>query len=207
MARAGFTAISSGKITFGKDGRWYSDDEPIPNAAINRLFSRTLKILPDGRARLELGEDKADVVIEDTPWVVTGVEGNPTGGFVLVLNDETREPLDPTGLRVGPGNVLYARVKAGAHEARVLRPRVLRAHAARRGGSGRRGRARGRRAARDDPLSDGRRPRRAGDSAEHGLDRPALRRDRIAPPSRRPARLHDRRSTAPPRRPRLLEAR
>jgi uncharacterized protein len=122
MARAGFTAISSGKITFGKDGRWYSDDEPIPNAAINRLFSRTLKILPDGRARLELGEDKADVVIEDTPWVVTGVEGNPTGGFVLVLNDETREPLDPARLRVGPGNVLYARVKAGAHEARVLRP-------------------------------------------------------------------------------------
>jgi len=122
MARAGFTAISSGKIRFGKDGRWYSDDEPIPNAAINRLFSRTLKILPDGRARLELGEDKADVVIEDTPWVVTRVEGDPSGGFVLVLNDETREPLDPTGLRVGPGNVLYARVKAGAHEARVLRP-------------------------------------------------------------------------------------
>ena len=43
MARAGFTAISSGKITFGKDGRWYSDDEPIPNRAINRLFSRTLE--------------------------------------------------------------------------------------------------------------------------------------------------------------------
>ena len=122
MARAGFTAISSGRIKFGKDGRWYSDDEPIPNRAINRLFSRTLKVLPDGRARLELGEDKADVEIEDTPWVVTRVEGDPARGFTVVLNDETREPLDPGGLRVGRGNVLYCRVKHGRHEARFLRP-------------------------------------------------------------------------------------
>jgi hypothetical protein len=122
MARAGFTAISSGKIRFGKDGRWYSDDEPIPNRAICRLFSRTLIVLPDGRARLELGEDKADVVIEDTPWVVTAVEGDSTRGFTVVLNDETREPLDAASLRVGAENVLYGRVKGGAHEARFLRP-------------------------------------------------------------------------------------
>ena len=121
MARAGFTAISSGKIKFGKDGLWYSDDEPIPNAAIRRLFSRTLKVLPDGRGRLELGEDRADVIIEDTPWVVTAVDGDPARGFTVTLNDETREPLDPAFLRVGAGNVLYCRVKGG-HEARFLRP-------------------------------------------------------------------------------------
>jgi hypothetical protein len=122
MARAGFTAISSGKIKFGKDGRWYSDDELIPNRAIGRLFSRALQVLPDGRARLELGEDRADVIIEDTPWVVTAVEGEPDRGFTIVLNDETREPLDPVTLRVGTGNVLYCRVKGGAHEVRWLRP-------------------------------------------------------------------------------------
>jgi hypothetical protein len=122
MARAGFTAISSGQIKFGKDGRWYSDDEPIPNRAICRLFSRALKMLPDGRGRLELGEDRADVLIEDTPWVVTGIEGDPRRGFTLVLNDETREPLDPGSLRVGAGNVLYCRAKAGACEVRFLRP-------------------------------------------------------------------------------------
>jgi hypothetical protein len=122
MARAGFTAISSGKIRFGRDGRWYSDDEPIPNRAICRLFSRALRVLPDGRGRLELGEDKADVAIEDTPWVVIAVEGDPARGFTLVLNDETREPLDPRALRVGAENVLYSRVKGGAHEARLLRP-------------------------------------------------------------------------------------
>ena len=122
MARAGFTAISSGSIRFGKDGRWYSDDEPIPNRAICRLFSRTLRILPDGRGRLELGEDRADVTIEDTPWVVTRIEGDPSRGFTVVLNDETTEALDPASLRVGADNVLYCRVKAGAHEARFLRP-------------------------------------------------------------------------------------
>ncbi|TMA37615.1 MAG: DUF1285 domain-containing protein [Deltaproteobacteria bacterium] len=122
MARAGFTAISSGKIKFGKDGRWYSDDELIPNRAIGRLFSRALQVLPDGRARLELGEDRADVIIEDTPWVVTAVEGSPQQGFTIVLNDETRELLDPATLRIGAENVLYCRVKGGAHEARWLRP-------------------------------------------------------------------------------------
>ena len=113
MARAGFTAISSGKIKFGKDGRWYSDDEPIPNRAICRLFSRALKVLPNGRGRLELGEDKADVTIEDTPWVVLAVEGDPTRGFTVVLNDETREP--PAGIENGPKPMSW-RTSAGPTE-------------------------------------------------------------------------------------------
>ena len=122
MARAGFTAIHSGRIKFGKDGRWYCDDEPIPNRAICRLYARAMTVGDDGVARLRLGEDKAEVVIEDTPWVVTQVEGDPSRGFDVVLNDETREPLEPGGLRVGPGNVLYCRVKGGRHDARFLRP-------------------------------------------------------------------------------------
>ena len=54
--------------------------------------------------------------------MVTAVEGSPTTGFTVVLNDETRERLDPASLRVGAENVLYCRVKDGAHEARFLRP-------------------------------------------------------------------------------------
>jgi len=122
MARAGFTAIGSGKIRFGRDGRWYSDDEVIPNRAICRLFSQHLRVLSDGRGRLEIGEDKADVTIEDTPWVVTAVDGDPESGFAVVLNDDTREPLDPATLVVGRDDVLYCRVKGGAYEARFLRP-------------------------------------------------------------------------------------
>ena len=122
MARAGFTAITSGTIKFGKDGRWYCDDEPIPNRAICQLYSRTIRVLPDGRARLELGEDKADVVIEDTPWVVTGVDRGPAGDFAVTLSDGSTEPLDAGSLRTSAEHVLYCRVKGGVHEARFLRP-------------------------------------------------------------------------------------
>ena len=38
-----------------------------------------------------------------------------------MLNDDTREPLDPTALEVGAGNVLYAHVKGGDARARFLR--------------------------------------------------------------------------------------
>lgn len=121
MARAGFTAIHSGRIRFGKDGRWSCDGEPISNPAICRLYARTMTVGPDGRARLELGEDRAEVEIEDTPWVVTTVEGDAQRGFTVVLNDETREPLDVGSLRVSTAHVPYCRVKGGRIEARLLR--------------------------------------------------------------------------------------
>ncbi len=121
MARAGFTAIHAGRIRFGKDGRWYCDGEPIANAAICRLYARTMTVGPDGRARLELGEDRAEVEIEDTPWVVTRVEGDPRDGFAAILNDGSREPLDLDTLRLGPGDVPYCRMKGGRVEVRLLR--------------------------------------------------------------------------------------
>ena len=90
MPRAGFTAIHAGRIRFGRDGRWYCDGEPIANRAICQLYARAMTVGPDGRARLTLGEDRAEVEIEDTPWVVTGIDGDPVRGFTLVLNDETQ---------------------------------------------------------------------------------------------------------------------
>jgi hypothetical protein len=121
MPRAGFTAIHAGRIRFGKDGRWYCDGEPIANRAICQLYARAMTVDPDGRARLVLGDDRAEVEIEDTPWVVTGIDGDPSGGFTVVLNDETREPLDPTTLWVSAQHVPYCRVKGGRYEARLLR--------------------------------------------------------------------------------------
>ena len=120
MARAGFTAIWAGQIRFGRDGQWYCDGEPIAKRAICRLYSRAMTVAPDGRGRLELGEDKAWVEIEDTPWVVIAVDGTPSAGFVLRLNDDSEEPLDPGTLTVGTDHVLYARAKLG-HRVRFLR--------------------------------------------------------------------------------------
>jgi uncharacterized protein len=121
VARAGFWAVSSGAISFGRDGRWYSDGEPINNARIALLFSRCLRQTDDGRWQIAMADERAFVTIEDTPWVVTAVEREPAGEIRLRLNDASDEPLDPATLAVGSDNVLYTRVKGG-HRARFLRP-------------------------------------------------------------------------------------
>jgi hypothetical protein len=121
MARAGFYAIESGKISFRRDGNWYTDDERIDNPRIALLFSRSVKRNPDGSYYLQVAEERAPIEVEDTPYVVKTVAENDKGGFVIVTNDDETETLDPFTLEVGPSNVLYCRVKGGAFRARFLR--------------------------------------------------------------------------------------
>lgn len=121
MARAGFWAIESHTIRFGRDGHWYSDGERIAHPRIADLFSRHLHAEADGSFWLRLGDERARVEIDDTPWVVVRIDGQPADGVILSLNDGSREPLEPASLRLGDGDVLYCRVKSGAHEARFLR--------------------------------------------------------------------------------------
>jgi hypothetical protein len=122
MAQAGFWAVSSGKISFRGDGRWYSDDEPINNARIAKLFSKCLRQTDDGRWQIAMADERAFVDVHDTPWVVTSVGGDAATGFTIRLNDDSEEALDGDALTVGEGNVLYTRVKGGRHPARFLRP-------------------------------------------------------------------------------------
>jgi|YelNatPaOPRAMG01_1025707.scaffolds.fasta_scaffold00702_37 hypothetical protein len=122
MPRAGFYAVESGRISFRKDGNWYSDEERIDNPRIALLFSRSIRRNPDGSYYLQVAEERAPITVEDTPYVVKSLEDDGRGGFILVLNDEEREPLDPSTLEVGEHNVLYTRVKGGEFRARFLRP-------------------------------------------------------------------------------------
>ena len=122
MARAGFYAIQSSVIRFGRDGLWYSDDEPIANPRIARLFSQHVVRQPDGSYRIEIDWDKAAIQVEDTPYVVRKLDAGEAGDFIVELNDETQEPLDLTSLEISGENVLYCRVKGGAERARFLRP-------------------------------------------------------------------------------------
>jgi uncharacterized protein len=119
MPRAGFYAVESGKISFRRDGHWYSDDERIDNPRIALLFSRSLRRNPDGSYFLQVAEERATITVEDTPYVVRTVED--ADGLVVVTNDDEREPLDPTTLAVGRDHVLYCRVKRGEFRARFLR--------------------------------------------------------------------------------------
>ncbi len=122
MPRAGFYAVESGKISFRRDGNWYTDEERIDNPRIALLFSRSIRQNPDGSYFLQVGDERASITVEDTPYVVKSVEGDAVSGFIAILNDEEREPLDASSLEVGADNVLYCRVKNGAFRARFLRP-------------------------------------------------------------------------------------
>ena len=122
MPRAGFYAVESGKISFRKDGNWYSDEERIDNPRIALLFSQSIRQNPDGSYFLQVAEERASINVEDTPYVVKSVDNGGHGGFILILSDDTREAMDPVTLEVGADNVLYARVKGGQYRARFLRP-------------------------------------------------------------------------------------
>jgi hypothetical protein len=122
MAKAGFWAIDpTRKISFGKDGWWYANDERIENRRINVLFSKHLRKTAEGTYEIAIGWDMVAVEIEDTPYIVTQVTGSPECGLMLRLNDESEEPLDPTTLYVGRDDVLYCRVKHREHPARFSR--------------------------------------------------------------------------------------
>jgi hypothetical protein len=123
MPKAGFWAIDpTRKISFGKDGWWYANDERIQNRRINVLFSQHLRRTTAGTYEIAIGWDKVAVEIDDTPYVVTCVTGDPQQGFTLRLNDESEEPLDPSSLYIDQDNVLYCKVKARDYTARFLRP-------------------------------------------------------------------------------------
>lgn len=121
MAKAGFWAIETNVIRFGRDGRWYSDDEPIVNPRIADLFARHITRAEDGSWWLRIGDERAKIVVDDTPFVVTRVDGDPQRGFRITLNDRSTEDLAPSSLAFGDGDVLYCDVKSGTYRARFLR--------------------------------------------------------------------------------------
>jgi len=125
MPRAGFWAVETHAIRFGKDGYWYADHERIVNQRIATLFSRHVVRESDGSYWLRIGDERARIEIEDTPFVVTSVDGDPQGGFRIRLNDGTEEPLPASTLQLGEGDVLYCAVKHGEHGARFLRSAQL----------------------------------------------------------------------------------
>jgi hypothetical protein len=60
------------------------------------------------------------VEVADAPFVITRLERRGQS-LRAWLNDGTEQDVDPTTLRVGPGDVPYCAVKGGAFEARLSR--------------------------------------------------------------------------------------
>src|SRR6185369_954497 len=138
MPQAGFWAVGGYNISFRKDGAWYADDERIRNSRIQLLFSRSIRRDDrDGAPSLprytgwllDVGVDRQPVTVEDTPLVVTGIDGDPAHGFFIRTNDGESGPLDVATLEVGDNEVLYCTVDRGERgrlRARFLRPAYYR---------------------------------------------------------------------------------
>ena len=123
MAIAGFYAIESSRIVFGRDGEWYCDGQRIENRRIADLFARSVQRRDGGGYELRVADERAAIEVEDTPYVVRGVRVRAAGadGVDVELNDGSAEPLDADSLVIGAGDVLYCAVKGGAEAARFTR--------------------------------------------------------------------------------------
>jgi len=113
-------------LRIDKEGRWFFENEEITHRKTYLLYCRHLARDESGRFILRIGQEECLVKVEDAPFVVKTLQFIPAddGGLKsiwLVLNDETREPLNPESLRIGPNNVLYCQVRRGMFEARFSR--------------------------------------------------------------------------------------
>jgi len=117
-------AGQQGEIRIDKEGNWFFGGAPIINKNILDLFNSSIE--PDGRGgyRLHIGAETHPIAVEDTPYVVTGIEREPGPegpGVVLLLSDGTSEQLCAETLYLAGDNVPYCRIKHGQFPARFLR--------------------------------------------------------------------------------------
>jgi hypothetical protein len=118
--------MRSKSIWIDREGRWFFRGEEITHRKTYLLYCRSLTLDAAGRFLLRVGKEECPVEVEDAPFVVKSLDFIPADGgkiksIDLLLNDETREPLQPETLRVGTQNVLYCQVRGGSFAARFSR--------------------------------------------------------------------------------------
>lgn len=106
------------KITLNRNGIWLSDGIEITHEPTRRLFARSLRKDDAEGYYLHIGREALRVEVEDTPYFVIRIDGAPSTGYELRLNDETSEPLSPETLRYQDGR-LSCRLQRG-EEAKFL---------------------------------------------------------------------------------------
>jgi hypothetical protein len=108
-------------IVLDGDGRFWHDGARVLHPALEKALHGWIARHPDdGRFILTNGYDWTYFRVEDAPYTVRSVRITPAA-IVLVLSDDTEEPLVPETLRVGRGDALYAKVKGGGFDARFSR--------------------------------------------------------------------------------------
>ncbi|HWR68796.1 MAG TPA: DUF1285 domain-containing protein [Desulfomonilia bacterium] len=108
-------------IRIDREGRWYYEGNEIVNPMVLRTFCRALQKDGQGRYCIVIEPELCYVEVEDTPFVVSGVRGDPQVGLYVRLNTLETYPLDPSRLSIGQDNVLYLTLPEGM-KVRFTRP-------------------------------------------------------------------------------------
>jgi uncharacterized protein len=109
------------RIRIDKEGTWYYEGCEIINPLVLRAFCDALETDEQGRYRIVIGDELCYIDVEDTPFVISAIRGDPSVGLYLRLNTLETLPLDPTKLCIGSDNILYA-VLPGGMKVRFTRP-------------------------------------------------------------------------------------
>lgn len=110
-------------IFIDREGRWFHKGVEMIHRGMIELFYQHMDIDSKGRYIIRLKDDVCYVDVEDTPFVIKGVDMDESSGEIrILLNDGSTEILDPSTLWVGDGNVLYCMVKGGRFPSRFTRP-------------------------------------------------------------------------------------
>lgn len=99
------------ELRIDPEGRWFHGGVEIVRRNIMQLFSRSLRRGKDGKYYVQLGRDKAPVIVEDAPFVVLRVEEQPSAELRLLLSDGSKEILQPRTLVFRDNNVPYCLVR------------------------------------------------------------------------------------------------
>ena len=111
-------------IRVDEDGHMWHRGAEITHEGISSLLRDNVELDERGRYVIVLDGRRCRVEVEDTFFVVTRLSRIPDGGdarYEIILNDGTREDLDPSTLVRNQFHILYTRVKGGRFPARFLR--------------------------------------------------------------------------------------
>lgn len=116
-----FDASRHLKLEIDKDGGWIQNGVPMTHPGIRKQFFTALSKTEDGRYIVRIGKEICSVLVHDAPFVVTTMDHQPDGSFLIKLSDGTSEELKPDSLWIGNDNVPYTKVKNGVYHARFSR--------------------------------------------------------------------------------------
>lgn len=118
--------MKENKIKIDKEGRWFFQGEEITHRKTYLLFNKNLIQDEKGRLRVRIGQEECLVEAEDAPFLIKSLDfilesDGRLKSIILILNDESREVLDPQTLYIGKDNILYCRIRNKMFTARFSR--------------------------------------------------------------------------------------